>query len=530
MMGACYRWKRDSSFPPQNHARQKWAHDLRGAFLNTANSEGKQTMIRHIILLLCGLLLAAPAHAAKQSALRYFEGELLIEQVDGNEGCQRKVGKSKAVQISWQETRAGGNNRISGWMVVTGGAPGKLDGTQPAQLTVTSNYYTAHLNTPISLSLEIADGKATGILRETPAKLSFEENVCFWKQARLTLIEKTGEIKVSQRMREHAAWYKASHHESRGDHHVRYNNFAEAAAAHDQAVAELEGILPETHPYLSSLLIYASKLYAKIDDYERAAQRYQRALDIAVRHSKLGADDPAFYRGWVVLASYLYLTGHKDKAIPVIERAARLEDKAKEVDLTQRLWRMRLQGNIYIAAKQFDKAQAVLQDAVNVATAEVGADDVRTFEARAHLLTVLKKMKDNARFEAAFEPLAKEITSRFGESHKLARESNEILGMHYYRGGDGAKARPWLESAFRGYHAQFNDATQTVIDNDDARSVLSTLLDIYIKQGIVEKDFLNRVSAGKASLDDLPFHAESDGKKLPIGRYVPLNWDKLLQQ
>jgi len=471
-----------------------------------------------------------PGTRRNETALRYFEGELLIEQVGGSEGCQRKVGKSKAVQISWQETRAGGNNRISGWMVVTGGAPGKLDGTQPAQLTVTSNYYTAHLNTPISLSLEIADGKATGILRETPAKLSFEENVCFWKQARLTLTEKTGEIKVSQRMREHAAWYKASRHESRGDHHVRYNNFAEAAAAHNQAIAELEGILPETHPYLSSLLIYSSKLYAKIDDHERAAQRYQRALDIAVRHSKLGADDPAFYRGWVLLASYLYLAGHVDKAIPLIERAARLEDQAKEVDPSERIRRCRGQGNIYIAAKMFDKAQAVLQEAVNVATNEAGADDVRTFDARAHLLTVLKKKKDNARFEAAFEPLAKEITARFGESHKLARESNEILGMHYYHNDAGDKARPFLESAFRGHLTPFDSATKAVIDNEDARSVLSTLLDIYIKQGVVEKDFLDQVRAGQVTLDDLPYHAKSGEMSLPTGRHVPLDWDKLLRQ
>lgn len=487
--------------------------------------------IHLFIPLLCGFLLAVPAYAAPDVAQRYFEGELVIEESTGQGDCQSLIGKTKEVEISWQETRKGGDNGISGWIVATGGAPGKLQGALPAQLTVATNYYDAHFNAPMTLSLDIADGKATGILRETPAKLYFGEKMCFWQKARLTLTEKTDAANAGNKLREHAARYKSYAHESRGDHHARYGNYPDAATAHDQAIAEVDGILPETHPYLSSLLIYSSQLYAKIDDHERAAQRYQRALDIGVRQSKLGVDDPDFYRGWVVLASYLYLANHSDKAIPLIERAARMEDKAQEVALDQRLRRTRLQGNIYSAAKQFDKAQAVLQEAVNVATAVAGADDVRTFEARAHLVLVMKTMKDNARFEAAFEPLATEITARFGESHKLARDSNELLGMHYHRNDEGKKARPWLESAFRGHLARFDNAAHAVRQSEDAKSILSSLLYIYTTQGIVPKDFLDQVEAGQATLDDLPFRAESRGEMgLPTVKRAPLNWGKLLQQ
>lgn len=487
-------------------------------------------MNKRLILLLCGLLLDAPAHAAPNAAMRYFEGELLIEESSDQGNCQRIVGQTKEVQISWQETRKGRDSKITGWMIVTGGAPGKLEGALPAQLTVATNYYDAHFNTPMTLSLDIADGKATGTLRETPAKLSFEEKMCFWQKAKLTLTEKTVETNIVQRMREHAARYKAYAHESRGDHYVRYNQYAEAATAHDQAIAGVDGILPETHTYFTGLLNFTAQLYLKIKDYERASQRYQRVMNINVRQSKTGTDDPAFYRGWVRLASYLYLAKHNDEAITTIERAARLEDKAKDVDLDERLVRRRLQGNIYIAAEMFDKAQASLQDEASLAAAEAGPDDARTFEARVQTVYVMKAMKDPARFEATLEALAKEITTRFGESHKLARDSNELLGMHYYRNADGAKARPWLESAFRGHRAAFDNAAQAVRQNEDAKGVLATLLDIYITQGIVPKDYLDQVRAGQVTLDDLPYHAESDGKNLPTGRHVPLNWDKLLRQ
>jgi len=462
-------------------------------------------MTKHLLPLLCGFLLAIPAHAAP----RYFQGTLVIEETNDHGHCKQMAGNTKDVQISWDETRKDGDSKISGWIVYGGGTPGKLEGASPAQLTVTSNYYDRSLNTPISLALEIADGKASGILRETPAKLSFEQNICYWQKAKLTLTEKTAETDVAKRMREHAAWYKAYAFESRSNYDVRYGNYADAAAAIDLAIAEVEGILPETHAYYSDLHLEAVKLNVKIDNFELASQHFQRVLDIGLRQSKLGADDPTFYRARIQLASLLYLAGHADKAIAAVEHAALLEDKAKGVDLDDRLKRHSLQSNIYVVAKMYDKAQAIIRDEINIATAEAGSDDARTFEARARLALVLKRMNDNARFEAAFEPLVKEITARFGESHKLARDSNEILGKHYYHNNEISKARPWLESAFRGHRAMFDSATQTVRKNKDATSVLATLLDIYIRQGIVAKDFLEQVKAGTASLDDLPYRTQS---------------------
>ncbi|MCK9201068.1 MAG: hypothetical protein M0P59_10860 [Gallionella sp.] len=46
----------------------------------------------------------------------------------------------------------------------------------------------------------------------------------------------------------------------------------------------------------------------------------------------------------------------------------------------------------------------------------------------------------------------------------------------------------------------------------------------------IAHQFFVEQDAGKPSLDDQPYQAESDGKNLPTGRYVPLNRDKLLQQ
>lgn len=458
-------------------------------------------MTKHLLPLLCGLLLAAPAHAAP----RYFEGSLVIEETNDHGQCKQMVGRTKDVQISWDESLKDGNSKISGWIVYGGGAPGKLDGASPAQLSITSNYYDRRLNMPISLSLDIADGKTTGILHETPATLSFEERMCYWQKASLTLTDKTTETDVAKRMREHAAWYKAYAFESRSNYDVRYGNYADAAAAVDLAIVEVDGILPETHSYFSDLLLESEELNLKIDNFELASQRFQRVLDIGIRQSKLGADDPVFYRSHIQLASLFYLAGHADKAITEVEHAARLEDKAKDVDLDARLHRRSLQSNIYVAAKMYDKAQVIIQDEIDLATKEAGPDDARTFEARVGLILLKKRMNDIAGFEAAFEPLAKEITTRFGESHKLARDSNEILGKHYYHNGEIPKARPLLESAFRGHRAMFDSTAQTIRKNEDAKIVLASLLDIYIKQGIVAKDYVEQVKAGNASLDDLPY-------------------------
>lgn len=454
-----------------------------------------------LILLLCGLLLAAPAQANP----RYFEGSLIIEETHDHGQCKLMIGRTKDVQISLDESSKGGNNKISGWIVYGGGAPGKLAGASPAKLAIISDNYDRSLITPISLALEIVEGKATGVLRETPAKQSFEQNMCYWQKAKLTLTEKTAATDVAKRMREHEAWYKAYALESRSNYHVRYGNYAEAAAAIDLAIAEVDGILSEGHSYLTDLLLESEKLNLKIDNFELASQRFQRVLDIGIRQSKLGVDDPAYYLARIQLASLLYLAGHADKAITEVEHAARLEDKAKKADLDTRLHRRSLQSNIYVSAKMYDEAQSIIQDEIKLATAEAGPDDARTFEARSELILLKKRMNDNVGFEAAFEPLAKEITARFGESHKLALDSNARLGKHYYNNDEITKARPWLESVFRGHLAMFDSAAQAIRNNEDAKSVLAALIDIYIRQSVVAKDYVAQVVAGKASLDDLPY-------------------------
>ena len=78
--------------------------------------------------MLLGLPLSGMAHAAPHTKLRYLEGELLIEKTGGHEDCQRQVGKTREVQISWQGTRKDGAESIAGWIVFAGGAPAKLAG------------------------------------------------------------------------------------------------------------------------------------------------------------------------------------------------------------------------------------------------------------------------------------------------------------------------------------------------------------------------------------------------------------------
>lgn len=296
--------------------------------------------------MLLWLPLIGMAHAAVSTKLRYFEGELLIEKAGGHEDCQRQVGKTRKVQISWQETRKDGAGSIVGWIVFAGGAPGKLAGQLLAKRT--------------------------------------------------------------------------------------------------------------------------------------------------------------------------------DEAMATIERATRLEGKVKDLDLYERLLRLRLTGNIYSAAQLLDQAQAVWQEEIKLATTQAGPDDLRTFEARAHSVQVFLAMKDNARFEADFEPLAKDISSRFGETSELARENNELIGMHYYNIDATAKARPWLERAFRGHREQFDSTVQAIREDEDAKNILAALLDIYIKQGLVPKDFLDQIKDGQASLDDLPFQRPLLGElNLPIFNLNP---------
>jgi tetratricopeptide (TPR) repeat protein len=330
-------------------------------------------------------------------------------------------------------------------------------------------------------------------------------------------------------MREHAAWYKAYIHESRGDHHARYNQYAEAAAAHDQAIAEVDGVLPETYAYFTGLLNYTASLYFKANDFEHSAQRYQRFMDISVRKSEIGVEDPVFYRGWMRLATNLYLAKRTDEAVVAIERAARQENMAEDVELAERLLRLRLQGKIYVAAHIFDKAQAVFQEEINLASTQTSSYGQRTFEARVQLATVLLAMKDNSRFETAFEPLAKEITTRFGESNALARSCNQMLGMYYYHNENLPKARHWLESAFRGHRELFDSAVQAVREDEEAKIILASLVDIYMKQNVVPSNFLEQVKAGETSLDDLPFRETLIGDlSMPASKISPVQWEKLL--
>ena len=480
-----------------------------------------------VLLLFSVFLMPFQAQAAPANGLRYFEGQLLIEKSDDREGCGENVGKIHDVQISWRETGKGNRKHLSGWIVYDGGAPGKLEGPTPEQMIVTTNYYDAWQNTAITLSLEIAVGKVSGVLHETPAKYPLGTDVCYWQQGKLTLTDKTAETDVARRLREHAALYKAYSHESRGGHFASEKQYAEAAAAYEQAIAVVDGVLPESHRYFRQLLNYAAILYGGIKDYPRAEQHYQRYMDIGVRQSKVGVDDPLLYQGWLRLAGYLYRARQFDKAIAVIERAAKVEGNLENLELNNRILRRRLQGNIYIAAQLYEKAQASFQDEISLVTAEAGPGDQRTFEARIQLTRVLLAKRDDAGFEAAVIPLLTEITARFGESNTLARDSNQMLGMHYYRADNIAQARPWLEGAFRGHRAQFDSAAQAIHDDAEALNILSILLDIYIKQGIVPADFLSSVSAGNVALDDLPFAGtQATPSTFKIN---PGEWGKLLK-
>jgi hypothetical protein len=264
-------------------------------------------------------------------------------------------------------------------------------------------------------------------------------------------------------------------------------------------------VLPETHAYFTALLRNSALLYADAKDFERATQRYQRFMDISVRQSDTGAQDPALYRGWIRLASYQLLATRTDEAMASIERATRLEGKAHHLNLDDRLLRLRLTGNIYSTTHRFDQAQASWQDEIQLATTQAGPDDLRTFEARSHSVQAFLTMKDSARFEAAFEPLASNITAHFGEANELARKNNALLGMHYYNTNASAKARPWLERAFRGHRALFDSTLDTVRGDQAAQNILAALLDIYIKHKLAPKDFVDQLQNGQASLDDLPF-------------------------
>ncbi|MFZ4535461.1 tetratricopeptide repeat protein [Propionivibrio sp.] len=461
-----------------------------------------------LIVLICGLSFLGIAYAASNQGMRYFEGQLTIEKSGAHKQCQSSIGKARDVQLSWKKTGKGRATRLSGWMVFSKGAPGKLEGASPLKMTVTANYFDPHLNTVTTLELEGVDGaegKVTGILRETPTKQGLVDTLCYWEEARLTLTDKTAETNVVAKQREHAARYRAYAHESLGDYYDNANQFLEAATAHDMAIAEVDGVLPESHAYFKGLLNYTAILYFKTSHYEQAAQRLQRFVDITQRQSNIGAEDPAMYYGWVRLATYLYFAKRTDEAVPAIERAARLEDSAPKIDLDSRLMRLQIQGLIYAAAGMFDKAITSCQEGVRLASAEAGPNDLRTYKARLQLANVFLSMKDNARFETTFEPLLNEINTRFGEAHALARENNAVLGTHYYGTDAIAKARPWLEKSFRGHRTLVDSAVQAVQEDENAKVVLAALLDIYMRQGIVPKDFLERVQAGEASLDDLPF-------------------------
>lgn len=488
-------------------------------------------MIRFLSsLLLCALFVALPAHAATSSAARYFEGEIRFEKVGGSPACQRHVGKTREVELSLSRPR-NAKEATTGWIVIAGAAPGRLEGGKAGALKVIYNVHDTHLNTPTELVLTVVGDTLVGTLRETPTALGFREAVCFWEEARLSLTDAGAHADIDQKRREHVAWYAAHGHESRGDYHARHDQFAEAAAAVDQAIAAVDGVLPETRTDFKQLLDTAARHYEQANDHERAAQRYRRLAAISVRQSALGIEDPALYHGWLRLATYLHLAKHTDEAITVIERAERLEGKAAKVDLDSRLLRLQLQGSLYVDAGMFDKAQASLQEEVTLATAEAGPDDLRTFNARTRSARVFRSMKDNPRFEAAFEPLTREITVRFGEAHELASDSNRLLGLHYWQTDRAEKARPWLEAAMRGYVALTDSTADAIKSDEDARYVMAALLDIYINQGLVARNFVERVKAGQASLDDLPFGAPMrSGSGAGQGAIKPHDWDRLLQR
>lgn len=488
-------------------------------------------MIRFLtLLLLCALFGAPPAHADTSSAARYFQGEIVFEKVGGSPACQRHVGKTRDVELSLSLPRTA-KEATTGWIAIAGAAPGRLEGRNAGALKVIYNFHDTHLNTATELVLTVVGDKLVGTLRETPTTLGFREAVCFWEEARLTLTDAGAHADIDQKRREHVAWYAAHGHESRGDYHARHDQFAEAAAAVDQAIAAVEGVLPETRTYFKRLLDAAARHYEQANDHERAAQRYQRLAAISVRQSALGIEDPALYHGWLRLATYLHLAKRDDEAITVIERAERLEGKGAKVDLDSRLLRLQLQGSLYVDAGKFDKAQASLQEEVTLATAEAGPDDLRTFNARTRSARVFRSMKDTPRFEAAFEPLTREITARFGVAHELARDSNRLLGLHYRQTERGDKARPWLEAAMRGYVALAESTADAIKKDEDAKYMLAALLHIYIEQGVVAKDFVDRVKAGQASLDELPFAAPmQSGSGVGQGAIKPQDWDRLLKR
>lgn len=441
-----------------------------------------------IALLLPALLMAGTALAAP--AMHAYEGRMVIEKVDGNANCQKQIGTDMEVRLAWQENPK--QRDLNGWIVFANGAPGQLNGKDAAQWVVTTNHADPRLNTPMSLTLSIApDGKASGVLRETPAAIDYSGRMCYWLEARLTLSAVTDAALVRQRLREHAARYAAHAHESRADQHALNGEDAAAAANIDMALKAVEGILPETSYYLKTLLTDGARLYANARDYANAVRLYRRRLDIAVRQADHGVDDPNLYPGWQRLATYLYLAKRPEEAREAIERAARLESAVQDLDFDSRQTRLRVQANIYLALKDYERALASAADEIALARASFAATDLPVYEARSHHARIQRAKGDDAAFEAEMLPLQDETTARFGPLHPLVRNDAIELGRHYYA-VDNDKARPWLEQAYAAYRAHYDDNIDTVQGDDNAAFAFGALVRIYIAKGLLPQDFYER--------------------------------------
>lgn len=456
----------------------------------------KKTFVS-LFLIVClhdAVAIAAPASP------RYFEGEVTIEATEGVEGCQNFVGKSKRVQISFEKAKRPG---YSGWLIIADSAPGQFSGQDLAQLEVHYNYFERHLNTPTVLELREEGGRLTGVLREKPARLGYQENFCFWKQARLNVQEKPGREQQRRALREHRALYQAFAPASEGQFHQRYHQDEQAVAAYERALTVLKGELPESHERVRELLVELVSAHARAGQYGLAAERNQRLIE-AIRAAGSTAPDPALYWRTLLQATYLFKARHHQEALPVVEQARTMSVQVRNLELDDRLYILRLHGLILQALARHPEARIVFTEEAELVRAEKGGQDRRLAEARLKAILSGMYAKDRVRFRHEAQALLSEWLPQLGSRDALILDVYTSLGIEAKEAGEEEQARVWLEKAWRGHTAEGGGALEIAQRNPKAMETLVELLGVYERQQLIPSNYLQLMQRGEFRLEHLP--------------------------
>jgi tetratricopeptide (TPR) repeat protein/CHAT domain-containing protein len=225
---------------------------------------------------------------------------------------------------------------------------------------------------------------------------------------------------------------------------------------------------------LSSLAEKFLQLY-QAGKFNEAIPIVQEALELSEK--AFGPDDPETASTLCVLAELYYSMGDYAKAEPLYQRALKIDEKALGPDHPSTARDLRNLAGLYKSMGDYAKAEPLYQRALKIDEKALGPEHPNTAQSLNSLAIIYESMGDYAKAEPLYQRALKINEKALGPDHPDTAAALNNLAALYNAMGDYAKTEPLYQRALKIYEKALGP------DHPRTAPALNNLAELYRLMG-----------------------------------------------